>query len=533
MLKTVANRLATFLMETAVLYFLSGCLALLGVYSMMKSPLLSGGLLSRYFEADIILLIYIVMLAVFCLLVLRRLALPVDGLVLAGLALLLALDPAFFNDVFYTTSLRAGLLVGALSFVLGMGVYAALIRFAGIPWMKSAAAMIALTSFFVSFYPVGLNLGWAAEGRAWYLYGLWWAPLVIVMLCLPRRRETEIRGAAVFPEPMKQWFVRSCVTIVFYILFSHLIEAGYAYGMPFRAFYLTPGFLALGLLVYRRARAFDVDVRQLVWLFGLAASFCAVVKSGTLLLHLPGGLVVSSFRCGLVAVALFFLYFWKYSGDKRYADRSWAFASLLLFLMVVSGNSWPEALAGIMSLHFAPFFFLSMGLALLTAFTDTSATPVLAGWSLLVAVVPRLPVSAEDHIGVLCQLGVIWFALVQWRYHGLARQWAYSVAGAIAFAISLLLSVATHKPVWIADYLLLTVCLFFAARALKDAFLWTLSVLGMLAIPLYLARTPLAVLMADLRRTFGFGTMMTMLAFLMLPLGYFMSMLKKRRQICR
>jgi hypothetical protein len=87
-----------------------------------------------------------------------------------------------------------------------------------------------------------------------------------------------------------------------------------------------------------------------------------------------------------------------------------------------------------------------------------------------------------------------------------------------------------HHPDWAADYLVLVLCVFLAGRALKDAFLWTLSVLGMLVTLLYLARSPLGSLITELRRAFGFGTLMIMFAFLMLPMAYCISALKKRRQ---
>ena len=496
---------------------------------MMKSPLLAGGLLPRYFEAYGVFLIYVVMLTVFGLLVLRRLALPVDGLVLAGLALLLILDPVFFNDVFYTISSKAGMLAGTISFILGMGLYVTLIRLGGVPWTKNAATMIVMTAILVSYYPVGLNIDWPAAAKSWYFYWLWWAPLAIVMVCQPERGGQGISGGAAIPAPMRKWFISACGIIVSLMVYSHLVEAGYAYALPFHATYLTPGLLAMGLMFCRMTQL-DSDRWRLAWLCGLAAAFCAAMTADNLLIPLVPGISLSPFRCGLMAVVLFFLYCWKKSGEKQYEDRSWTVASGILLLFVVSGNSLTEAFSSITGLHFAPFFCLALLLAILSAFTDTSAIPTLAGWSLLVAVMSSLPGSVENRTGVFCQLCVIWFGLVQWRHHRLARQWAYSAAGAFAFFISVIMCLAGQQPVWAADYLVLVVCVFLAARALRNAFLWTLSVLGMLAAPLYLARSPVGSFIAELRRAFGFGTLLTMFAFLMLPLAYCMSVMKKRRQ---
>ncbi|HWZ43550.1 MAG TPA: hypothetical protein VNW97_08725, partial [Candidatus Saccharimonadales bacterium] len=462
-------------------------------------------------------------------LVLRRLALPVDGLVLAGLALLLILDPVFFNDVFYTFSAKAGLLAGTASFILGMCLYWALVRFGGVPWTKNAATMIVMTAIFVSCYPVGLNLAWPALAKSWYFYWLWWTPLAIVMVCRPERGGPEISGGAAIPAPMRKWFIRACAIIVTQTVYSHLVEAGYAYALPFHAIYLTPGFLAMGLMICWRPQL-DSDRWRLAWSCGLAAAVCAAMTADNLLIRLAPGISLSPFRCGLIAVVLFFLYCWKKSSEEQYEDRSWAVASGILLLLVVSGNSLTEVFSSIAGLHFAPFFYLALLLAILSAFTHTSAVPALAGWSLLVAIMSSLPGNAQDRMGMFYQLCAIWFALVQWRYHGLARQWAYSVAGALSFSIPVVMWLADHRPGWAADYVVLVVCMFLAARALKNVFLWTLSVLGMLAAPLYLARNPLGSLTLELRRVFGFGTLMTMFAFLMLPLAYCMSVMKKRRQ---
>jgi hypothetical protein len=89
---------------------------------------------------------------------------------------------------------------------------------------------------------------------------------------------------------------------------------------------------------------------------------------------------------------------------------------------------------------------------------------------------------------------------------------------------------ATRHPAWAADYAVVSIGMFFAGRELRNVFLWTLSVLGMAAAPLYLARNPLGTWIAEVRQLFGPGTVMTILAFLTLPLAYFMSVLKKRRK---
>src|SRR6267142_442566 len=529
MFKTVANRIVSFFIDTALLYFLSCCLALLGVYSMMQSPLFAGDLLKGHFEAYGIFLVYVMVLTGFGLLVLRRLALPVDGLVMAGLALMLVLDPAFFNDVFYTANQRAGMLAGTLSLFLGMGLYAALIRFGGVPWTKSVAAMVVLTAVFVSYYPAGLSAPLHDGAKAWYFYALWWMPLVLSMICGRIPDGPEISGGPAVPAHMRKWFVRSCAIIVFYIVYSHLAEARYAWDLPFHAIYLAPGFLGLGVMICRLARQLDSDQRRWMLICGLAAAVCAAMKSDAPSTLLFPNMMISPFRVGLIAVSSFFAYGWikfrKIESAKSDA-RVWAFAAASALLFVVSGNSMAEALTAIGNLSFTSWFYIGLMLGIFSVAAKSSALPTLAGWGFLIAIVPHLPLSKENLLAVFYQACPLWFALMQWRYHGRARQWAFSLAGAFVYLMAAGMCLATRHPAWIADYLVVTICMFLVGREFRNVFLWVLSVFGLLAVPLYLARNQID----QIRRIFGPGTVTTMLAFLMLPVAYFMSVLKKRRQ---
>src|SRR5437899_3250423 len=83
-----------------------------------------------------VFLLYVILLTGQCLLVLRRLSLLEDGLVMAGMALFLFLDPTFFNNVFYTYKLNVGLEVNSLCLILSMSLYAILKSVGNIPWTR-------------------------------------------------------------------------------------------------------------------------------------------------------------------------------------------------------------------------------------------------------------------------------------------------------------------------------------------------------------------------------------------------------------
>jgi hypothetical protein len=289
----------------------------------------------------------------------------------------------------------------------------------------------------------------------------------------------------------------------------------------------------MGLLIQRLGRPLDSEKQRLISVWGLAAAVCAAMKSDPLLVRLPLGLSISPFRCGLIAVALFFIYCRSKSrgdGSEKSEPRFWAFAASAVMLFVVSGNSIRESLAAVGSFNFAPWCYIALVLCIFSRFTKTSVVPTLAGWSLLVAIVPHLPLSNESLFGIFCQACSVWFGLVQWRFHGRSRQWAFSLAGACTYLMAIPMCLLTRHPAWGADYVIVSFILFLVGREMKNIFLWVLSVLGMLAMPLYLSRSVIGTMIEEVRKAFGPGTVMTILAFLMLPLAYFMSVLKKRRQ---
>jgi hypothetical protein len=537
--KKFVDRLVSFLIDTAVLYYVSCCMLLYGAYSMMHSPWLPGSDLVRYCETYGIFLTYVIVLTGLCLLVLRRLSLPEDGLVMAGMSLLLILDPTFFNNVFYTISphVGLGLAVNSFCFALGMGLYAATVKIGGVPWTRRSAAVTTLAAVFVYYYPAGFNAGWQDATVERYFSLLCWTPLVVATICerfkfeeapADQRQEAQSSGQAAIPERMRRRFLVAGILIVFYIILSHLIAANYTYTLLFHEEYLTPVFLAAGLLFFKLSPGlgFSGQCRPLLWMGAALAAYCSLPATNSLTINLPLGIALSPFRYGFVAVAVYLLYFWR-----AYRQRSWVVAATLCLLLALSGPSLQNAAFNIFHFHFTPFAFLTVLFIGLSVLKGTPVFPTLAGGCLLISILALTPLQDDHKLILFLQAWAVWIGFIQWRYHQYARQWIYSVLGGFVFALAAVMCLnGAPRWAWRSDYVIVIIGLFCAGRFLKNVVLWILSLLGTLAAPLYLARNQLAFLAGEFRGIASPGLLATMLAFLMLPLAYFLSVFKKRRQ---
>jgi hypothetical protein len=532
-----------FLINNSVLYYLSCCLLLLGDYSMMHSPWLSVGFLANYCEIYGIFLSYVILLTALCLLVFRRLAMAEDGLVMAGMVLLLILDPTFFNSVFYTFKLGAGLAVNSFCFALGMTLFAVL-TIGGIPWPKTSRVAIVLAAAFVYYYPVGLNAPWAAATKQSYFYWLSWMPLVVVILSQRTNRESSVssnplgpqlqktaEGVArsvspVIPRRLQQRFQVASVLIVFYIVLSHLSEAGYAYTLELHPEQLTATLLAVGLLCFKLKANLGRNGRQFLWACAILAACCSCAPTEYSMVRLPWGIVLSSFQFGFTGVALFLLYFWK-----TYLNPSWATAAAVCLAFTVSGSSLEDSVFNIFHFHFGPYAFLAAVLAVCSLFRRSWLFPALSGACVLISILSLVPFESQDKFAIFLQGSAVWLGLVLWRFYQCLYQWVYSLVGLFVLSVSAVMYTTSSHPVaWGVDYFLAAAGVFLAGRFLQNRFLATSAVLGILGAALYLLRTPIASLAAAFRRIINFGLLVTILAFLLLPLAYFLSVLRARRR---
>jgi len=535
--KTGFGRTIDFVMENAVLYYVSCCLLLLGIYSLMHSSWLSGGYLLRYCESYGTFLLYVVLLTAQCLLVLRRLSLLEDGLVMAGMALFLFLDPTFFNNVFYTYKLNVGLEVNSLCLILSMGLYAILKRVGNIPWTRRSTVMTVLAAIFVYYYPLAMNLRWEEGAEGKYFYLLWWMPLVIALLC---EQVGSDASAAVqkalhgqdrkpvnpgFTNVLKRRFHVATTLIVSYIVLSHLGEGAYTYSLQFRPEYLTPVFLAAGMLFFKLNPNREKQGRQFIWVCIFLAGCCSA-NTGNSIVRLSAGVTLASFHFGLGAVGLCMLFFWRI-----YRHRSWAIAGTLCLLLVVSGSSLSGSFARIIGFHFVPFFFLAIVLAIGSMLEGGPALPTFAGACLLISALSLTQILELDKIAIFLQLWAIWIAMIQWHFHGYSRPRAYISASLVVLCVPVIMtSSSPHTVAWSVDYFAVLVGLFMAGRFLKIRYLLALFVLGSVFTLAYVAWREMLTVAYALRRLFNSGVLMTALAFLLLPLAYYLSTLKMRKR---
>lgn len=538
-IRTGFRRLIEFLMENAVLYFVSCCLLLLGTYSIMHASWLPGGFLTKYCEIYGLFLGYVVLLTGMCLMVIRRLALITDGLVLAGMALFLVLDPAFFNNVFYTYSLGVGLVMNSLAALLGVSLYAALVRLGGIPMTRRSAAATAAAAAFVFYYPAGFNAALAQPAVKAYIHALWWIPMILAILCerlaavVPAAAPSHVTGQSRLEKSlgypaldarMRHGFLVAGSLIIFYIVLSHLAEATYTYSLDFRAEYLTPALLAAALLLFKLRRNLGQQGRQLLWACAVLAACCSFVREEVL--RLPTGFVLSYFRCGLMVAGLCMLYFWR-----AYRTRTWAVWAVLCMLLAVSGPSLPEAVCNIFDLHFVPFFFLALVFIVQSVIKRTSQSLVLAGGCFIIAVLSLVTLAGFEKLGMFLQAWVVWNALVEWHFYKFTHPNSYTLMGGfILLLTAVMFGVTPHHVVWGVDYLVTAVALLTAGWFMQNGSLFALALLGTLAVPLYLVRTALFFVAAGFRRVISLGLLMMVLAFLLLPIAYCLSILKMRRR---
>lgn len=519
-------------MDTAVLYYVSCCLLLLGTYSIMHSPR-PGGLLMGYYESYGLYLGYVVLLTVLCLLVFRRLLLMEDGLVMASLALFLVLDPAFFNNVFYTYNLSVGLEVNSFCIALSVGVYLVLIKIGGVPWTKRFTMITVLAAGFVYYYPAIMNAHLSPGATNAYFYALCWIPLLVTVLCerlssarlLPESRQGEQPlkppDSAVLSDRMKYVFLVATTLVVFYIVLSHLIAASYAYSLEIQPEYLAPTFLAAGLLLFKLRPNLGAKGRWFLLGCAFLAACCSCAESES-----PMVPWISPFHYGLAAVAIFALYFWKI-----YRTRSWVVVAVACLLLVVSGASPSDAVFNISHFHFLPWLFLAVVFALCSLVKEGPVFPTLAGGCLMIAFLSRVPAQYPDKLVIFLQFWAAWSAFVQWQFYPYTRLWRFSLAGAFIFSLSAMMCISSlHQFAWGIDYLLVIIGLFTVGRLLRNRFLWILSLSGTVAAPLYLARNQFLSAATELRQKISLGLSLTTLAFLLLPLAYFLSSLKTRRR---
>ena len=529
--KTVSSRVTDFCINNSVLYYVSCCLLLLGAYSMMRSPWLPGSFLVKYCEIYGIFLLYVVLLTGLCCLVLRRLSMAEDGLVIAGLVLLLVLDPTFFNNVFYTYSLGAGLAVNSFCFGLSV-ILCALLKAGGIPWSRTSAIQTVLVAGFVYYYPTGLNSLSLEAMRPGYFYLLSWMPLLVIVLCeritqgQSPHEAGEICDPTIIPQRLERRFRVARVLILFYVVIAHLIEASYTYSLGIHAEQLAATFLAAGFLSFKLQPNLDRKGRCFVWICALLAAWCSCAATEHSIIQLRWGVVLSPFNYGFAAIGLFLLHFWK-----TYRNRPWAIVAVICLALAVSGLSLSEAISNIGDLHFVPVAFLAVVFTIASMLQRHWVFPTLAGGCFMILILSLMPIRRNDAQVIFLQAWATWFGFVRWRSSPNMHPRIHSILGVFVLLLCACMSYdSAHRLGWSIDYFITAAGLLAIGKALKDHSLSNCAGIGLLAGAFYLIRKPLGSAAMAFSQIVNFGLLATVLAFLILPLAYFLSILRLRRR---
>lgn len=243
-------------------------------------------------------------------------------------------------------------------------------------------------------------------------------------------------------------------------------------------------------------------------------------------MHLPFGIVLSSFHYGFGAVALFSLYFRRGIGH-----RSWALAAVVCLTLAASGFSFFDSLFNIVHFHFAPFAVLAAVFLIYSALQRSLIFPTLAGGCALISILAFMPTHGHNKLAIFMQAWLTWFGLVYWRLYKCKHPQIYSLVGAFILLLSFLMyCLSSYHLAWGADYIIVIVGLSVAGWFLEHGLLRTLAAYGVLGGALYLTRSQLIFVASELRRLINGGWLATAMAFLILPFAYFLSVVRARRR---
>ena len=511
-----SNRFINFLMETSILYYVSSCLLLFGAYLMMHSSLLNDNFIIRYIETYGLYWLYEITLAVICILVLRRLKLTDDGLILASLGILILLDPTFFNNVFYTYNLRIGLIVNSICLVLALALYFLMVFYGGVPVTRKASIAVAATALFVYGYPALLNLGLSEGLKSNYFYLLWWVPFLLLVfthdfgISVPITWRLESVG-----ESSLKRFMAAQIIIMEYIITSHLIESNIGYRLTFYAVYLTPLLLTGCMFVYVMKPRFhdQINGRQLVWVGAGLGAILSLGQPEVFVHKIFWGLSVTPFRVAMVAILLYFLVFLKLFKFERYRIamlcvpflmflglRTWPFAYLavLFLILAIVGRKWPYLLVG----GVASIISISTSLPALTeGLKPFLAMQAVGLWSCFLLLKNKIQ-KRELIVSIIA----IMLLLIALQYHHIYSLTYYRLH---YVALGVLLGAA--------GYLYKSIGLkIISAAVIATAILWNF-------------RKAIAGMADAVQGAFSSGIIIIVLAFCALLVGYYLSVLKKRK----
>lgn len=518
------SRMIPLFMNSNCLYLMSVCLLLIGTLLMMHSPILSTSPLAKNIQIYAILQLYEVLLIIICIFLMRRVRLFKDGLMLAGIEILLFLDPTFFNNVFYTIDLAIGLMVNLACFVLLIFKYAVLVRCAGLPHARRFGAILIITSLFVYFYPALLSRSMTGAVVDNFYYLFCWLPLFLVALMPPRGTLIDtVKTRAALTKRQMESFVLTIFVICNYIIISHLVESLVGYGLDFRAAYISPFLISLCFLIAKLKPRFvaSTEGKQVFLFLTIIAILLSLVPAEAFAYKTILSIWLSPFRYTLAAIMVLNFSLWFSSKQKQYL-----FALLIWGCFLFSGGSLAALFDHIVRFRSLPYFYISGSFALLALLRKQWVYLYVAGLPLLLlALAKLLSVPATGAYFIICQIAGAWTILVLWRYKH-SKRFAMSLS-ILSFMIlyAFLRSTFHEYPEYYTLYfwsLIITSCI--AAYLSQSKSLGTISLLGILGRLFYIGREQLLEFIRS-------GLLVMILAFITLLMGLFVSLLKRRKNI--
>ncbi|MDP7422339.1 MAG: hypothetical protein QGH40_10680 [bacterium] len=380
----IFDRIIRFFMATNCLYFLSAFFLLLGAYLMINSDILSQNLDTRAYQVYSIIQGYEIILIVIFLLVVRKLGVPEDGLVLAGIEILLFLDPLFFNNVFYTVNIPTGLSFGFTSLFLLLVKFLIVFQVGRLPMIPRLNGALFLTAGFIYFYPIALDTGLVGEFDRMAFYLLSWMPL-FVALALPEAGDVSDSAGSESPftAEQRQNFFLGVSLILMYIVISHFFWTRGIFEQTVKSLHLSPLFLTACILMLKLKPdwLYSSWGRLFIWGASLGAVLFSFTKEA---IDFSIGYGPVEFSClSVVLLAAIYLHYYVW---KRTQENSHVAAGLVLTTLFLSG-AFPSSIASnLMSLYAPPFVFLTLVISGLAWYKKSPVLTFVAGVFLILSV---------------------------------------------------------------------------------------------------------------------------------------------------
>jgi len=522
------DRVVRFFMETNCLYLLSALLLLIGAYLMIHSEILSSNHTVKTFQIYGIIQCYEIALIAIFLYVVRKLKVPEDGLVLAGIEILLFLDPLFFNNVFYTISMRIGLLSGVLGLALLAAKFLIVFKLGGLPFIPRLNGAIFATAAFTYFYPVVLVKDFYGGFAATAYYYLCWMPFLLTLVIPEIKNAVEkMSEASPFSDKQKKGFLVAVSMILMYVILSHLYESHGVFDMDSRVLFGTPFLLSLCILLPKlNPNWFSHTLgKMFVWVVSIIGILLSYSQEAMYLTYDLWGFKLSCLSVVLLGATYVHYFLWKKTDSQRHLVAAGVVAT-----MFFSGPNPSAIFDNLSSFYAPPFVFLTVLSAVLAWYLKSRLFTFITGILFLLAAFKLGNVKQYEYGYFMLAQAVGYWILISMELFKMDKDFKFrTVLAVILLTHTFVNVVRLEEQALYTSYFWAQVLLFFGLGLLFNIISLTfVSVSGAGVQLLYMSRHKLNTAVLAVPRGIKTGVLMVILSFIVLGLGLMVSVRKSK-----